>query len=345
MSHCDDNDDCILYSIGDTKRRQPRHFNSVAGLVFDHDRGLLYVADAAQQCIHVFSSMDGTLLSKVTGAPTRHRWLPFQPRHLAIDTTHDRLYAIESSGNVQVLSSTTFSILANFSSDPSSDGEYSTIWRDIAIDRHRRHIWIVDSGNNWLLVVSAINHAQLFSVEPHNHELQCPSSIAVDHDRDRIVITDTGHHRVQVRSAIDGSFLFEFGREGSLPGCLTDPQGVCIDNQGRIIIADTNNRRLQAFTPRGRHISSFSCKPALPWDVAFDEHRGLIAFTADCHVRVIGPNQWLPGTFTWRTDRHHLAPESIKRVVLGLTIVRSIAVWSLLSLLPNELLFEIFAML
>jgi len=149
---------------------------------------------------------------------------------------------------------------------------------------------------------------------------------------------------VQVLSLIDGSFLFEFGSNGNQPCQLFYPQGVCIDNQGRIIIADTRNYRLQSFTHEGHHISSFECGTGHPLAVAFDEHRGLIAFTTASQVHVIGANQWL-ATFTWRVDRHRHAPSWMKQTVLTMTMIRSMVDDSAMSMTPNELLFEIFSYL
>jgi len=149
-----------------------------------------------------------------------------------------------------------------------------------------------------------------------------------------------------VLSSIDGSFLFEFGEEGDRPCQLNNPLGVCIDNQGRIIVADQGNNRLQSFTHEGHHISSFDCGIAEPWAVAFDEHRGLIAFSAGHRVHVIGANQWLADTFTWRPDRHRYAPSWMKQAVSTMTMIRSLVdECSAMSMIPNELLFEIFSYL
>ena len=51
------------------------------------------------------------------------------------------------------------------------------------------------------------------------------------------------------------------------------------------------------------------------------------------------PNQEYP---RWSVERHSHAPKTIKDLVLTITMIRSIALWSSISLLPNELLFLIF---
>jgi len=198
--------------------------------------------------------------------------------------------------------------------------------------------------------LSSIDLSLLFSVGGEKGsqpgELSHPSSIAIDDDRHRIIVADTVNDRVQVLSLIDGSFLFEFGSKGFQPGQLRNPQGLCIDNQGRIIVADWLNHRLQSFTHDGHHSSSLHCGGEKPFGVAFDEHRGLIAFSAGQRVHVIGANQWLPDTFSWRPDRHRYAPSWIKQAVSTMTMVRSLVdECSAMSMIPNELLFEIFSFL
>jgi len=177
-------------------------------------------------------------------------------------------------------------------------------------------------------------------------QFYCPTGVTIDDDRHRIIVTDTDNHRVQVLSSIDGSFLFEFGSKGDQPWQFESPEGVCIDNQGRIIVADTDNNQLQSFTHEGHHISSFDCGIEKPRAVAFDEHRGLIAFSAGHRVHVIGVNQWLADTFTWRPDLHRYAPSWMKQAVSTMTMIRSVVdECSAMSMIPNELLFEIFALL
>jgi len=44
----------------------------------------------------------------------------------------------------------------------------------------------------------------------------------------------------------------------------------------------------------------------------------------------------------WSIEQHHRAPKAVKKLVLTITMIRSIALWSSISLLPNELLFLIF---
>jgi len=344
----------IQLSIGTKIRgKADGRFDLPRGVAFDHHRGLLLVVDRSNHRVQVFSCDDddggGSFVSKLG----EHGFEPGQfhnPDGIAIDHDHDRILITDClNSRVQSWSLSEQSFLSCVGHRGTGDLEFDGP-RGIAIDKHHHRIIIVDSNNNRLVFLSSIDLSFLFSIGGKRGsqpgEFFLPVSIAIDDDRHRIIVTDTGNDRVQVLSLIDGSFLFEFGSKGNQPGQFYDPEGVCIANQGRIIVTDCNNSRLQSFTHEGHHISSFDCGRKYPNGVAFDEHRGLIAFTAGNQVHVIGANQWLPDTFTWRVDRHRYAPSWMKQAISTMTMIRSLVDESnAMSMIPNELLFEIFSYL
>jgi len=347
----DDDDRRIKLSIGNEQGHADGLFNMPRGLAFDPHQGLLLVADSSNHRIQVLSCVDDgfSFVSKLGEEGDQPGQLKY-PWAVAIDHDHDRILIVDSGNDrVQSWSLSGQSLLSFIGHHGSGELEFDYP-RGIAIDKHHHRVVIVDSNNNRLVFLSSIDLSLLFEVGGNEGsqpgEFSAPSGIAVDHDRHRIIVTDTFNHRVQVLSLIDGSFLFEFGSQGHQPGQLNNPFGLCIDNQGRIIVADTNNNRLQSFTHEGHHISSFDCGTENPFGVAFDEHRGLIAFSAGNQVHVIGANQWLADTFTWRPDLHQYAPSSIKQAILTMTMIRSLVDESAaMSMIPNELLFEIFSFL
>jgi len=324
-------------------------FEEPLGMAFDHHRGLLFVVDSNNHRVQVFSSDDGSFVSKFGEYGIQPG--QFQnPQGIAIDHDHDRILITGNGDNpIQSWSLSEQSFLSCVGQYGSGDLDFSNP-QGIAIDKNRHRVIIADSFNDRLVFLSLTDLSFLFEIGgiqgSQPGEFDWPTSIAIDDDRHRIIVCDTNNHRVQVLSLRDGSFLFEFGSEGNQPCQFKHPLGVCVDNQGRIIVADTENVRLQAFTHEGHHISSFECGDDAPCGMAFDEHRGLIAFSFESQVRVIGANQWLPDTkFVWRPDRHRHAPSWMKRTVSMMTMIRSVVDESAMSMIPNELLFEIFSFL
>jgi len=345
-----DRDARIKLSIGTLQEgHADGQFYFPVRLVFDHHRGLLLVADSWNHRVQVFScDDDGFSFVSKFGEQGDQPGQFKKPGGIAIDHDHDRIL-ITDTGNhrVQSWSLSDQSFLSCISKYGSRDLEFNSP-RGIAIDKHHHRIVIADNFNHRLVFLSSIDLSFLFSIGKQGSqpgEFYYPSNIAIDDDRHRIIVCDSNNHRVQVLSSIDGSFLFEFGSKGNQPCQLKLPVGVCIANQGRIIVVDFNNNRLQSFTHEGHHISSFDCGREKPLAVAFDEHRGLIAFSAGNRVHVIGANQWLADTeFVWRPDRHRYAPSWMKQAVSTMTMIRSVVdEGSAMSMIPNELLFEIFS--
>ena len=344
-----DRDARIKLSIG-TKQQGDAdgQFYCPLGLVFDHHRGLLLVSDSSNDRVQVFSCDDGGSFVSKFGEYGDQPGQFNNPWGLAIDHDHDRILIVDrGNGRVQSWSLSDQSFL-------SCIGQYGTRYLEfdlpqgIAIDKHHHRTIVTDTHNHRLMFLSSIDPPVLFSIGKQGSrraEFCYPSGIAIDHDRHRIIVADTENHRVVFLSLIDGSFLFEFGSQGDQPRQFVSPQGVCVANQGRIIVADSDNCRLQSFTHQGRHISSFDCGTEKPYGVAFDEHRGLIAFSAGHQVHVIGANQWLADTkFVWQPDRHRHAPSWMKQAVSTMTMIRSLVdECSAMSMIPNELLFEIFS--
>jgi len=321
---------------------------SPLGLVFDHHRGLLLVSDSWNNRVQVFSCDDGGSFVSKLGEYGDQPGQFNHPDGIAIDHAHDRILIVDHGNHrAQSWSLSEQSFLSCIGHRGSGDLEFEYP-QGIAIDKHHHRIIIVDTFNNRLVFLSSIDLSFLFEIGkegPQHGEFFFPTGMAIDDDRHRIIVCDSLNNRVQVLSLVDGSFLFELGSYGNQPGQLNNPQGLCIDNQGRIIVADYNNHRLQAFTHEGHHISSFDCGSDCPYAVAFDEHRGLIAFAAGHRVHVIGANQWLADTkFVWRPDLHRYAPSWMKQAVSTMTMIRSLVDESnTMSMIPNELLFEIFS--
>jgi len=329
------------------------------GVAFDHQRGLLVVADTEHHRVQVFSSDGGSFVAKFGQYGDQPGQLQY-PCGVAIDYDHDRIL-ITDCGNhrVQAFSLHDRSFVSCIGQQGSRELEFHYP-QGIAIDTCHRRVVIADTENNRLVFLSLSDLSFLFAIGGDQLPLADSAQsklvgVAIDHERERILVTDTKGHRVLVLSLVDGAFLFEFGEHGKQPGQLNTPMGVYCDTHGRIIVAEQSNSRLQAFTPEGHHISSYECASnecntmgAYPRFVALEEYRGLMAYSTDYRVCLKQTNQWPAIAFTWHINRHRYAPPAIKQVIETLVMLRSTLIddgSSLLSLLPNELLFEIFAFL
>ena len=76
----------------------------------------------------------------------------------------------------------------------------------------------------------------------------------------------------------NGTKLRSFGTRGSGPGQFVDPRGVAVDDEGNILVTDSNNHRIQKFTNDGQFLTSVGTEGTgplqfrSPRDVAFNTH-------------------------------------------------------------------------
>ena len=141
-------------------------------------------------------------------------------------------------------------------------------------------------GTSHAFKLTRLKH--LFHLE--NGLLQ-PSDVAVGKDH-LIYVVDGVNNRVVVFDQ-EGKVSFTFGSKGSGNGLLNAPLGITTDSQGNVYVADSGNRRIQIFSPRGQFRSLFAVtsqpgeKPADPVDLALDEGRKRIYVVDNDNHRIL----------------------------------------------------------
>ncbi|CAH1249790.1 TRIM71 [Branchiostoma lanceolatum] len=81
-------------------------------------------------------------------------------------------------------------------------------------------------------------------------------SVTVD-KKGNIFIADMVNHRV-LKYDKNGVYLSSFGSRGAGAGNLFNPSGICVDSLGRVIVADSWNRRVEMFTAEGDHVRTIA---------------------------------------------------------------------------------------
>lgn len=83
-----------------------------------------------------------------------------------------------------------------------------------------------------------------------------PAGIALN-DAGEIFIAD-GYANCQVHKfSSEGEHLLSWGEPGTGPGQFNLPHGAWVDKQGRVLIADRENDRIQVFTQDGEYLSTW----------------------------------------------------------------------------------------
>ena len=103
-----------------------------------------------------------------------------------------------------------------------------------------------------------------------------PRAVAVN-SRGQIYVSEYGAaERVQQFEISSSKFLNSFGHAGTGPGEFNRPEGLCIDAQDRIYVADSCNHRIQIFSSDGKFIRTYGKagtkkgELSYPYDICVD---------------------------------------------------------------------------
>ena len=251
----------------------------------------IIVADANNHRVKIYDS-SGNLISIFGSFGVQNGQFEY-PKGVTIDS-QSRII-ISDAGRIQIFSSSG-NFQSKFGSIGSNNGELNNP-RGIAVDSLDRII-VSDSGNNRIQVFdSSENFISTFGIlGSNNGEFNFPAGVAVD-SSDRMIIADRDNNRIQVFDS-SGNFLFSFGSVCNMlipvpdPNCV-DPDGtgplqegdgqflqppaVVVDSNGRILVLDSNNSRIQIFDSSGQFISKFgSGLLAQPQGISVDNQDRII---------------------------------------------------------------------
>ena len=109
-----------------------------------------------------------------------------------------------------------------------------------------------------------------------------PTDVALSASGEIFVSDGYGNARVHKFSA-DGKLLFSWGEPGSGQSQFAVPHAIAIDKQGRILVADRHNNRIQIFDAQGKFATQWT-DVELPTDIFIDKDQ--IVYVSDLIPRV-----------------------------------------------------------
>jgi DNA-binding beta-propeller fold protein YncE len=149
----------------------------------------------------------------------------------------------------------------------------------LRIDRED-NVWATDIGNHHVFKFDPRGKLllKLGSGKPGNAagEFNKPTDVAFGPGGEFYVSDGYGNSRVQKFSP-HGGFIASWGQRGKQPGEFNLPHSIVIDSQGRILVGDRENNRIQVFDETGKLLDQW---PGLaPYGMALDQAGNL--FVAD----------------------------------------------------------------
>ena len=90
----------------------------------------------------------------------------------------------------------------------------------------------------------------------NTRQLNCPTDIVFLND-DNILVADQLNHRIQQFNIHTRKSVKSFGKKGTRDGEFQNPVSLFMDGEGRVIVADYNNSRVQVVSENGEPVFKF----------------------------------------------------------------------------------------
>ncbi|HMF31356.1 MAG TPA: 6-bladed beta-propeller, partial [Candidatus Lokiarchaeia archaeon] len=258
--------------------------------------GNVYVTDYAGDRVQVFNQT-GQLITAWGGTVGANPGQFHYPVGIAINSNSDAYIADLLNYRVQAFSSSgayerMWGTQELGTMPPFSDGTFKTPYR-LAIDGND-NVYVADATLERIQVFASTG-TFLSQWASTSYPLQFffPMAIAVN-GTSRAYITDGApilpqYTRVLVYS-LDGSFITQFGSQGLQDGQFMDPQGIAVDGNGKVFVAD--DYRVQvfqetlvipppSFAPPAPNLASLTVDTAAPGNVTvkWDAATGAVSYS------------------------------------------------------------------
>lgn len=173
------------------------------------------------------------------------------PRAVVIDGD-DQLFIVDKTGRIQIFD---------------RDGNFIRCWRTPEVGLGKPCGLGLDNRNS-LLVGDTHYHRVLFyskhgvldqsrTIGGKNGILPGQFGFVTDVVQDssgNFYVGDYGEHDRIQKFSQDGDFIMEWGGQGDEPGKFLRPQGMIVDENGLLWVADACNHRVQVFDATGDHV-------------------------------------------------------------------------------------------
>ena len=249
-----------------------------------NSKGVIVVADINGHCILVFDET-GKFVRKIGGQGDKAGQFE-SPTEVAFLNGDEILVADECNHRIQQLNVQTGNFVKSFGKEGSGDGEFENPVC-VFITSDGRFIVVADHANSRIQVFTMDGEAVFKFGDSGPERLDHPFSCVCYEEK--FFVTEFNNNWVKVFDG-KGQFLYKFGEKGNGDEQLIQPNRLCVDKHGNLLVVDMVNGRIQQFSLEGTFSGETSAKvnPMLPWGVTtMPDDRILISEFYEKEVKIL----------------------------------------------------------
>jgi subtilisin family serine protease/sugar lactone lactonase YvrE len=231
------------------------------------------------------------------------------------------------NSRIQVWDRSTEAFVLEYGTTGTGAGQFSIPY-GLALNPTQNQFAVLDSGSHRVQIfdfdlnTGAIAYSWQYNLQVAPGEIRAANGLAIG-PLGSYYVADTGNDRIQ-RYKPDGTIDLDFdkndppnhpndgtiGNRGTGNGQFREPQGIAVDQIGRIYVADSGNHRIQVFSGSGKHLSSFGSEGTGAGQ--FQRPRGIqigqdgfiyIADTTNSRIQIFNDQRQHIATYSSNGDR------------------------------------------
>ena len=153
-------------------------------------------------------------------------------------------------------------------------------------DARNKKVYVFDKEKRPLFSISGAAVATVADLD------WVPVGLAVDDKLGRLYVTDRVYHKVHAFDKKGGEYLFSIGKgQGDVDEAFNTPVDVAVAPDGRVVVIDTMNARVQVFDSDGKFLNKFGRRGSSPDSFGLIKGAGIDTeghlYIADAEARMI----------------------------------------------------------
>ncbi|XP_022801934.1 protein lin-41-like [Stylophora pistillata] len=208
-------------------------------------KGEIALIDYFGHCVYIFDKY-GNCLRKVGSKGSEAGQFDY-PNGISFLNDNEVLIADRGNNRLQKLNIQTGTVVKSFGKCVKRKGELNSP-AEVTVDDEER-IVVTERGNNRIQVTSKDGESIFTFGEKAPGKLNRPNCCIPC--KAMFLVSNEGNHCIKTFDQ-SGTFLYEFGTQGSQDGRFESPHGLLVDSSNNLLVCDFGNHRVQQFSLDGR---------------------------------------------------------------------------------------------